>query len=117
VSGGEEKKNMKKILTVVLLLFFVMLVTGASADDSFRCGSELVNPGASTVKVLLRCGPPSYKEILNPGFEGSRVENWFYNCGSSGFLYVLRFVEGTLAAINNEGYGRGQSDCFGPANR
>jgi hypothetical protein len=108
---------MKKILTVLSLLLFLMLVTGASADDSFRCGSHLVYPGDSTVKVFLRCGPPSYKEVLNPGFDGSRVENWFYNCGSSGFLYVLRFVEGTLATISNEGYGRGQSDCFGAPSR
>ena len=107
---------MKKILTVTALLFLISL-TGASADDSFRCGSDLVNLGDSTVKVLLRCGAPSYKEVLNPGFEGPRVENWFYNCGSSGFLYLLRFVEGALESINNEGYGSGQSDCTGAANR
>jgi hypothetical protein len=108
---------MKNILTVAPLLFALILVTGASADDSFRCGSELVNPGDSTVKVLLRCGQPSYREMLNPGVEGSRVERWFYNCGSNGFLYVLRFVEGTLETIKNEGYGRGQSDCTGASNR
>ncbi len=108
---------MKTIAKVAPFLLFLVLAVVASADDSFRCGSDLVNPGDSTVKVLLRCGPPSYKEVLNPGFEGARVEKWFYNCGSSGFLYVLGFVEGTLETINNEGYGRGQSDCAGAAGR
>jgi hypothetical protein len=107
---------MKKILTVMSLPLFI-LFSSASADDTFRCGSEVVSLGDSTMKVLIRCGPPSYKEVLNPGFEGPRVESWYYNCGSSGFLYNLRFVEGTLETINNEGYGSGRSECGGAQNR
>ena len=107
---------MRKILTVTLLLSLV-LVTGVSADDLFRCGSDVVNLGDATVRVQLLCGPPSYKEVLNPGVEGPRVENWFYNCGSSGFLYLLRFEDGTLQSIDNEGYGSGRSDCTGAKNR
>ena len=107
---------MKKILTSAFLLFFI-LVTAAWADDSFKCGSELIFPGDASVRVLLLCGPPSYKEVVQPGIEGPQEENWYYNCGDTGFLYVLRFVEGKLESINTDGYGRGQSDCTGAANR
>ena len=107
---------MKKILTIASILFFITAAR-ASADDIFRCGTDVVNLGDSTVKVLLSCGPPSYKEPINPGIEGPRVENWFYNCGSSGFLYLLRFEDGTLQSIDNEGYGSGRSDCTGAKNR
>jgi hypothetical protein len=106
---------MKKAAVLTLLLS-VMWVSQVLVD-TFRCGSKLVGNGDSTVRVLLYCGPPSYKEIISPGIEGPRVEKWYYNCGSSGFLYLLRFVNGVLESIGNEGYGSGQSDCLGAKNR
>ena len=106
---------MKKVAALTLLLTFMWV--GRVQGNTFRCGSELVYTGDSTVRVLLRCGPPSHKEIISPGVEGPLVEKWYYNCGYSDFLYVLRFVNGVLDSIENLGYGTGQSDCLGAKNQ
>lgn len=98
----------------MLLLAWAM---PATASDTFRCGPDIVTRGDTTVETLFSCGEPSYREVLNPGFEGPRVENWFYNCGFGGFLHVLRFVDGRLLDVKSEGYGRGESECTGALHR
>src|SRR4030042_297107 len=103
---------MKSIIAVIFILM-VVYVSPVSASDTFRCGPEIVIRGDTTVETLISCGEPSYREILNPGFEGPRVERWFYNCGSGGLLQALRFVEGRLQDVKAEGYGRGESECIG----
>ena len=107
---------MKWTIILALVLFFAS-VNSVLASDTFRCGSELVLRGDTTVKAMASCGVPSYTELLNSGFKNSRVENWFYNCGSGGFLYVLRFVEGRLQDVATQGSGGGQSACNGALNR
>ena len=101
----------------MMLVIFLANAGPVLASDSFRCGSQLILRGNTTVETRISCGDPSYKEVLNPGFKGSRVENWFYDCGFGGFLYVLRFVEGRLQDVKIEGYGHGQSECLGALNR
>jgi hypothetical protein len=102
---------------ILTLLLVVMIVSPVMAQDSFRCGREVISNGYSTARVLQNCGPPSYREIINPGINGARVEKWYYDCGDTGFLYSLRFVDGTLETIKNEGPGRGRSECTGDENR
>jgi hypothetical protein len=107
-----------KAMFVTVVLFFCLAFAGPLlASDSFRCGYEIVTRGETTVEAILACGQPSYTEILNPGFRGPRVENWFYNCGSGSFIQVLRFVEGRLQDVKNAGYGRGESECVGAVHR
>ena len=107
---------MKWTIILVLFLFFAS-ASSVLASDSFVCGSQVIQRGDTTVKTMASCGEPSYTELLNPGFKDSRVENWFYNCGSGGFLYVLRFVEGRLQDVKAQGSGGGQSACTGALNR
>ena len=41
----------------------VLLTLAVPGDaQAFRCGSGLVRVGDTTGKVLIECGPPSYKE-------------------------------------------------------
>jgi hypothetical protein len=102
------------ILTSIPVLIYATVLF---AQDSFRCGAHIVVPGDSTAKVIFNCGGPSYKELISTGEEGPKVENWYYNCGSDGFIYALRFVDGVLQTIQLNGSGSGQSDCVGAANR
>ena len=106
-----------KIIWIFGLILFLLCASPAAASDTFRCGPEIVTRGESTVETLIACGKPSVREVLNPGIAGSRVENWFYNCGSGGFLYVLRYVDGRLQDVKTAGYGRGESQCIGALHR
>ena len=113
-----------------------LMVLAVSGDArAFRCGSGLVNIGDKTGKVLIECGPPTYKEGAgtktkrkSPKTETARdkpaerkssrgasrkAERWFYNCGEHDFIYVLTFAGGVLEKEETEGYGKGKSDCLG----
>jgi hypothetical protein len=104
---------------VFILALIPVLFSGTPlfAQDSFTCGTHIVVPGDSTAKVIIYCGEPSYKEVLSTGEEGPKIENWYYNCGSDGFIYALRFVDGVLQTIQLNGFGSGPSDCAGARDR
>ncbi len=108
---------MKALLAIVIFLLSLACASPVIGSDTFRCGPEIVTRGETTVETIFSCGEPSFREILNSGYEGPRVENWFYNCGSGGFLNVLRFVEGRLQDVKTAGYGRGESECIGALHR
>ncbi|MHB8771462.1 MAG: DUF2845 domain-containing protein [Syntrophales bacterium] len=113
---------------------FLIVALGGDAL-AFRCGSGLVRAGDTTGKVLMECGPPTYKEGAGTKTKaksvktekardrtaerkvsrgaGRKVERWFYNCGESDFLYVLTFAGGVLEKEETQGYGKGKSDCLG----
>jgi hypothetical protein len=111
----------------------VLAVPGKA--EAFRCGSGLVKTGDTTGKVLIECGPPTYKEgagtktkakssttvkvkdkpVERRSSRGAsrKTERWYYNCGESDFIYVLTFAGGALEKEQTEGYGKGKSDCQG----
>ena len=114
----------------------VLMVLAVSGDVlAFRCGSGLVKTGDTTGKVIIECGPPTYKEgagtktkVKSSKTEKAmerqaerkssrgasrKVERWFYNCGERDFIYVLTFAGGVLEKEETEGYGKGKSDCLG----
>jgi hypothetical protein len=112
-----------------------LAVPGAGDAQAFRCGSGLVKAGDTTGKVLIECGPPTYKEGAGTKTKAKSAktekakdkpaerkstrgasrkgERWFYNCGDHDFLYVLTFAGGALEKVETEGYGKGKSDCQG----
>ena len=117
---------------VGVTVLLILAVPGAA--QAFRCGSGLVRVGDTTGKVLIECGPPSYKEgagtktktksiktaekakdksVRSSRGASRKVERWFYNCGESDFLYVLTFAGGVLEKEETQGYGKGKSDCQG----
>ena len=105
---------------------------------TFKCGTEIVRPGMTTMQVLLRCGPPSFKElkrVITEGTYGGRfphgfpqrkggysevtetVETWYYNCGAHRFVKILTFRAGLLRRVRVGRYGSGESDCIGVERR
>ena len=113
----------------------VLALTLPGDAQAFRCGSGLVKIGDTTGKVLIECGPPTYKEgagtktteksvktaktkdvpAERKTTRGSsrKVQRWFYNCGEHDFLYILTFEGGVLTKEETQGYGKGKSDCEG----
>jgi len=114
----------------------LLTLAGWGDAQAFRCGSGLVKVGDTTGKVLIECGPPTYKEgagtkaraksvkterttgktterkVVSRG-AARKVERWFYNCGEHDFLYILTFAGGVLEKEETQGYGKGKSDCLG----
>ena len=115
-----------------------VLLSALSPKDghAFRCGSGLVTEGDRSGKVLIECGPPTFKEGAGSKTAGKsrmerekktrkgseskahrensgKVERWTYNCGEHDFIYVLTFEGGVLTKEETMGYGKGRSDCQG----
>jgi hypothetical protein len=126
--------SLSSLLTLLLLAFW----SGNLMAATFKCGTEIVRPGMTTMQVLLRCGPPSFKElkrVITEGTYGRRfphgfpqgkggysevtetVETWYYNCGAHRFVKILTFRAGLLRRVRVGRYGSGESDCIGAERR
>ncbi|MCX7635972.1 MAG: DUF2845 domain-containing protein, partial [Syntrophales bacterium] len=100
----------KGALTSVVAVGLVMVLVVPGYP--FRCGSNIVSIGDAKAKVLLECGPPTFKERVGVKEEtyggeargkkhakkkkAKNVEQWTYNCGESDFIYILTFEGGKL---------------------
>jgi hypothetical protein len=121
--------------TIAAAVAAILILTLPAGAQAFRCGTGLVKTGDTTGRVLIECGPPSYKEgagtktkaksvkidktkdvpVEQKTTRGAsrKVERWFYNCGEHDFLYILTFEGGVLTKEETQGYGKGKSDCEG----
>ena len=66
--------------------------------DAMRCGSKLIEKGNSIVTVTMLCGAPTLVERSFTVNEAP-VETWTYNRGPDQLLVRIRFVDGTVVAI------------------
>ena len=108
---------MKKI-SFLFLVFLLILSAALSYADSMRCRGKIVSTGDTSTKVLLTCGEPLLKEVVeikktkysdsgkkNPKTEESEVfiEKWTYGFGKGRLLKILTFQEGVLVKIEAGG--------------
>jgi len=115
--------NMKKLVFGMTLLLFSYFFPGIVSADSMRCGKRVISTGATKGKVLVTCGEPILREIVetkgseqtegeiqNLGFGRSefssstdsfitKVEIWTYNLGENQFLRILTFEGSKLVSI------------------
>jgi hypothetical protein len=133
---------MKRLLFFLLVLFLYPDGTALAVPNvnSFRCGSQIVMIGYTKPEVLNKCGEPTSREVVateekgyflennsplpdDPARQGvyrgvtRKIEEWYYNCGSNNFSYILIFEGNELKRIEQVGYGKGESDCNGPGSR
>jgi hypothetical protein len=94
----------RKLHLSVLLLYVSAYVGIAAADDTFRCGNRLVEPGMTRAEVLELCGEPTSKTTeVQDVRSGTRVvgktevQRWTYESYSA--TRVLVFDQDTLKAI------------------
>ena len=94
---------------MVVATLWIAVWTGSAwaTDDVFRCGSNTVDRGDATVRVLSLCGKPDFKEELGEkeALSGKRIEKWHYNRGVGDFVYALTFEDGVLETVENAGRG------------
>jgi len=96
------------------LAFFLVLSATLSYADSMRCQGKIVSTGNTSTKVLLTCGEPLSKEVVeikktkdSDSANKSRkteeskifVEKWTYGLGKGRLLQILTFQEGVLIKI------------------
>ncbi|MCS4502562.1 DUF2845 domain-containing protein [Arhodomonas aquaeolei] len=91
-----------------LIAITVLLFSGTATG--LRCGSRLIQPGDSTLRVARHCGEPDYIEHRAEAFVPgtgyvSDVEAWYYNRGPQQFLRILTFRNGELVREETGGYG------------
>jgi hypothetical protein len=121
-------KAMTRIMLAAFAAVCMIIVSITTECYAFRCGKEIVSVWDTAGKVLMRCGPPTYKEQVKIDTQGTYygtrhggsyheeteiVENWYYNCGEKDFVYILNFKGGILQSENTQGNGSGSSDCNG----
>jgi hypothetical protein len=84
----------KACLSAALCLIAAQYAWG----NAMRCGSKLIEKGDSIVTVKMRCGAPT---LVERSFTVNRapVETWTYNRGPDQFLVRIRFVDGTVVAV------------------
>jgi len=69
----------------------LLAATSVNADDSFRCGSHIIDVGDPREDVLEYCGKPTIEEGWT----------WTYERGSEELRMVIHFdADGTVARIH-----------------
>jgi Protein of unknown function (DUF2845) len=112
---------MRKV-AVALLLLVLLSATALHAAQTLRCDGNVVSLGDIKFEVVSKCGEPAFKEtrqkerevvVFNQGkgtFESLRVtvtiDEWTYNFGPGGFLYVVTLEDGKVVSIESAGFGR-----------
>lgn len=91
----------------IIALTLLALASGAApavADDTFRCGSKLIEPGMTRSEVLAQCGEPTLKSVeiedvrSGPQVVGkTQVSRWTYEAYSA--THVLVFDGEKLVSI------------------
>lgn len=99
-----------KRLVIVLWLLSGVWAAPVVASDVLRCGSRLVQTGATPAEVQALCGEPAFRDdwgvAPTGGFGPTRsVEQWTYDFGPSQLLQVLLFRDRQLQSITADGYG------------
>ena len=110
---------MKRCVGIVVLA----LLAASPAFASMRCGSKLIDDGASRSEVAAKCGEPEEVITLRsvfrrpviwsygrPYFVGENfieipVESWIYNFGPNKLMRRVIFEGGYVTEIETLGYG------------
>jgi hypothetical protein len=98
-----------------LLLLMILAALAQTSQSALRCGSSLVSEGAWPIEVEERCGLPDYvaqyPTATVPGLGVVQTEeHWYYNPGPQRFIRRIIFRNGTLARVDDLGYGFHVSD-------
>lgn len=79
-----------KIFPAAAVLLTLLATSATVQAENMRCGTALVVPGDSKLRVLDKCGEPDFRETVS-GANERRVEQWFYRSGTQRFTRVVTF--------------------------
>lgn len=93
--------TMRGLFSVKCLPVLVLLAAAGSANAAMRCGTELIAPGDSVLKLLNACGEPAYGD---PALYFGTTD-WTYNFGPDQFMQQVHIADGKVVRIQQLGYG------------
>lgn len=106
---------MHKVIAVsAVVLILVFRAASLHADSlTFQCpNGAFVSRLDRMGEVKVKCDPPmdvskwTEKRGSHRHWEEIQIEQWTYNPGPTGFIYVLTFENGVVKKIENVGIGR-----------
>jgi len=118
-AGRNIVRTMKRCIGILVLA----VLAASPAVASMRCGSKLIDDGASRSEVAAKCGEPEEVITLRsvfrrpviwsygrPYFVGENfieipVESWIYNFGPNKLMRRVIFEGGYVVEIETLGYG------------
>jgi hypothetical protein len=129
------KSNTTQLALAFAAFFSLFSLFYSPASWAFICNSNVVDTGLNKADVLVKCGPPSTRElrtekrtvrIRNSGYRNTgpssqggmpgpiveqertvelHIEEWVYNFGPNQFMQRLVFEDGVLITVRDLGYG------------
>jgi hypothetical protein len=106
---------MKVLITAIVGCVILLGLSGNASSDSltFQCpNGTFVSKNDKIGEVKAKCGPPasiekrSDRKGLPRQYTSVKIQEWTYNQGPAGFIYVLTFENGVLKDIENVGQGK-----------
>lgn len=101
--------------TKVAIALACVMTAGVAAGQPMMCGTGIVNPGDSQLRVLELCGAPeasrSWVETIPAGddYEGELtaaqipMAEWLYQDSPDQFAYTVVFQNGVVSEIKTAG--------------
>jgi hypothetical protein len=113
---GEEALNRRAAKRAVLAVSLgaAIIIASPAFAETLRCGSSLIQPGATIGFVEEKCGAPQSKQTFTEPVMARRPNGttyevgttskdvWRYKRGSSSFPAVLTFEKGVLTKLEFE---------------
>ncbi len=88
--------------TIIIGMILLTIALAANTAMALRCKNLFVEPGVSSIEILVNCGEPISKEVLGAyGKSGALKERWAYG-PKSGYYYLLYFKAGVLEKIESK---------------
>jgi hypothetical protein len=105
VASSARRKVMKNLpIRAFVVLASIAAVGTAAADETYRCGGKLIEPGMTQSEVLAQCGDPTSKSVEaqdvrsgNQVVGKTEVHRWTYESYSA--TRVLVFDQDRLVSI------------------
>ena len=101
----------RRIASALVIMLVTGVSSGARAESALRCGTQIVELGASMKAVEAACGPPTSattESVVPPGKGPKRrleFTTWVYDLGHLQFTRTLVFLGDVLQSIRVGGYG------------
>lgn len=95
--------QMQPLLTLLALAFSAGV---AQADDTMRCGSQLISVGDRAFEVEEKCGTPAFRDVVGYTLgpyerREMKIEEWVYG-PSNGVNSILTFEGSRLKGIERK---------------